>query len=304
MTGDNVRKYSVAHTINGKEQLKQFLKLQKLHGTILRMMCPKQRSTPVASMEMMFYVSPLELVIKGEAIKAHMRNIHMLLHDWPSMNKKGQVGNLQANWDLCKQFRVPDMEWDQKAAKLRFDNNYIVKEDSYKKGLYVSCPGAITVYTDRSKVNEKATNDDEDDEEGENSNEEVETVEQVGCRFVVMRSDNEEQKEKIDYGCFHMQDYNSVYQAETMAMHRAVIHLLKTGRGKRRRRIFLLTDSKSLVQSLKRHQQDKKTVNNLIMLLNLLGAYDDIRVRWVMALAQCDGNNIATGEHTAAVLGG
>ncbi len=54
-----------------------------------------------------------ELIIKGEAIKAHMRNIHMLPHDWPSMNRKGQVGLLQANWDLCEQFGVPDMEWDK-----------------------------------------------------------------------------------------------------------------------------------------------------------------------------------------------
>ncbi len=29
--------------------------------------------------------------------------------------------------------------------------------------------------------------------------------------FIVMRSDNEEQKEEIEYWCFHLQDYNSVY---------------------------------------------------------------------------------------------
>ncbi len=175
------------HHINGKEQLKQ---LQKLHGTILRMMCPKRRSTPVAGIEMMFYVPPLELVIKGEAIKAHMRNIHMLPHDWPGVSKKGQVRHLQANWDLCEQFGVPDMEWDKEATKLRFDNNYFVEEDCYEKGLDVSWPGAIMVYTDGSKVEEKLTNDDENDDDAENNNKETETMEQLGCGFVVMRLNN------------------------------------------------------------------------------------------------------------------
>ncbi len=108
-----------------------------------------------------------------------------------------------------------------------------------------------------------------------------------------MKSDNDFNQEEIDYGCFHLQDYNSVYQAETKAMQRAVIHLLKTRRGKTRRKVFFLTDSKSLVQALDRHQQDKRTVNNLVTSLNLLGAYDEVRIRWVKAHAQCAGNNRA-----------
>ena len=145
------------------------------------------------------------------------------------------------------------------------------------------------VYTDGSLVQEKIENEDEDDENPEEEKREP----KVGCGFVVMKCDENEQKEEVDYGCYHLQDHNSVYQAETTAMHRAVMHLLKTRRGELPRRIYLLTDSKSLVQALKGHQHDKKTVNNLVTSLNLLGAYDQVRIRWVKAHAQCAGNNRA-----------
>ncbi len=264
-----------AHSITQKDQIQ---KLRKLHGTILRMMCPKRKSTPVAGMEMICYVPPLELVIKGEAVKAHMRNIHMLPHDWPSINKKGTAGHVQANWWLCEKFDVPDMEWDRETAKLHFDNNYYVEEDSFEKGLDISWPGALMVYTDGSLVKEEI--------DGEKQN-------RVGCGFYIMKSDFDCVKEELDYGCFHLQEHNSVYQAETTAMHRAVIHLLKTRHGERRRRIYLLSDSKGLVQSLQRHWQEKKTVNSLIESLNILGSYDDIHIRWVKAHANCVGNNRA-----------
>ncbi len=77
-------------------------------------------------------------------------------------------------------------------------------------------------------------------------------------------------------------------------MHRAVIHLLKTRHGERRRRIYLLSDSKGLVQSLQWHWQEKKTVNSLIEYLNILGSYDDIHIHWVKAHANCVGYNWRT----------
>ena len=283
-----------SHSIKHDEQLK---KLRRLHGTILRMMCPKRRSTPVAGMEIMFYVPPLELVIKGEAIKAHMRNIHMLPHDWSGLNLKGQVGHVWANWDLCKQFDVPDMEWDREAAKLHFNNNYVVEEDSYEKGLDVDWEDAIFAYTDGSLIKENPKDSDTSDDESVASNDvnksNNEKVTHVGCGYVIMESNKDFEKEEVDYGCFHLQEHHSVYQAETTAMHKAATHLLRSRRGERRRRIFLLTDSKSLVQSLNRHLQDKKTVNSLVATLNLLGAYHDVRIRWVKAHAQCAGNNRA-----------
>ncbi len=154
----------------------------------------------------------------------------------------------------------------------------MVEEDSFEKGHDVSWPGALMVYTDGSLVKEEV--------DGEKQN-------HVGCGYYIMKSNFDEVKEEQDYGCFHLQDYNSVYQAETMAMHRAVIHLLKTRYGEQKRRIYLLFNSKGLVQSLQRHWQEKKTVNSLVESLNILGSYDNIHIWWVKAHSNCVGNNRA-----------
>ncbi len=94
------------------------------------------------------------------------------------------------------------------------------------------------VYTDGSLVKEEI--------DGDKQN-------HVGCGFYIMKSDRDGVKEEQNYGCFHLQEDNSVYQAETTAMHRVVIHLLKTIHGERRKRIYLLSDSKGLCQSLQWH---------------------------------------------------
>ncbi len=54
-----------------------------------------------------------------------------------------------------------------------------------------------------------------------------------------------------------------------------------------------MTDSKSLCQSLMRHWEDKKTINNLINTLNVLGTYARVRIRLVKAHTNSEGNNRA-----------
>ncbi len=78
-------------------------------------------------MDVMFYVSLLELVLKREAIKAHMRNIHILLHVRPSTNNEGKDGYLQAIWDLCKEFGVSDLEWAKKLQNYAFTTTTSLK---------------------------------------------------------------------------------------------------------------------------------------------------------------------------------
>ncbi len=82
------------------------------------MMCPKRRSTPVAGMEMICHVPPLELFIKGEACKAYIRNMNMLPYEWSGVGKNGTFGHLQANELLCEEFGIPEMEWDRQIAQV------------------------------------------------------------------------------------------------------------------------------------------------------------------------------------------
>ncbi len=110
--------------------------LRKIHGLVLRMLCPKRRSTPVAGMEMMAYIPPLEVFLKGEAVKAYVRNKPVLSDQWKHWrkNKYKAHGHLQANEELCRQYKVPDLKWDREAARLWFNNCFTIDDSSYEKG--------------------------------------------------------------------------------------------------------------------------------------------------------------------------
>ena len=259
-----------AHSVNLKSQLKE---LRKLHGLILRMICPKRRSTPIAGMEMICYIPPLELFLKGEAVKSYLRTRQMLPHDWPSLNTRGNCGHMQANEMLIEEFDVPEMEWDRQAATLHFDNNFVVEEESMTKGEDISPPSAALVYSDGSRI-----------QDGEKAN--------VGSGFIVAHTDANAEKTTMGHMSYQLPEYCSVYQAETTAMHRAAMHLLRK-REANERVTYLLTDSKSLVMTLQRHWSDKKTIACLLNTLNQLGTYTDLRIRWIKAHAQAEGNNKA-----------
>ncbi len=68
-----------AHSIEYKHQT---TKLKRLHSLITRLLAPKRKSTLIAGMEMIAYIPPLDIYLKGEAIKSYIRNHVSLPHNW------------------------------------------------------------------------------------------------------------------------------------------------------------------------------------------------------------------------------
>ncbi len=135
-------------------------------------------------MEMICYVPPLELFIKGEACKAYIRNMNMLPYEWSGVGKNGTFGHLQANELLCEEYGIPEMEWDRQIARLNLDKKYTVEEDSFAEGKDVQPMNyhpTTVVYTDRSLVKE---------------NDQVD----VGSGFFVKQKDNAKPPNELGYG--------------------------------------------------------------------------------------------------------
>jgi hypothetical protein len=117
-----------SHAVRYKYQLNQ---LRKVHGLVLRMLGPKRKGTPIAGLEMAAYLPPLDLYLKGESIKAYMRNKTALEIGWDGLNKQRQtVGHLHLIKKAAEAMGVPDSEWDRGPAHLHFDNNFTVEVES------------------------------------------------------------------------------------------------------------------------------------------------------------------------------
>ena len=233
-------------------------------------------------MEMLLYVPPLELFLKGEAIKAQVRNQDALQLDWAGVNSNGDVSHMVANDLLSDSYGVPDVVWDKQAARLRFDNRFTVETDSFEAGDDICPPNSVIVYTDGSRIKDKDTG-----------------VFNVGSGFLVTKTDVKGERTVVGHESHHLQDYNTVFQAEATAMERAARYLFRNTM-RNPKQVYILTDSMSLLQSLQKHWADKRTINKLLDTLNDLGAHANVKLRWVKAHANSEFNKRAD---TLAKLG-
>ena len=181
-----------AHTIRYQHQIN---KLKRLHSLITRMLAPKRRSTPIAGMEMIAYLPPLDIYLKGEAIKAYMRNQTVLPHDWDgrSSGNRKAIGHILAVRQSIGTYQIPTMYWDRCPHIFNFNPKYIVDTSSYDQGDDVNYPNSWNCYTDGSKLSQEG---------------------QVGARFLIVETTRCLGKRVKGSGSFHLQDFNTVYQAE------------------------------------------------------------------------------------------
>jgi ribonuclease HI/retron-type reverse transcriptase len=261
-----------SHAVRYKSQLNQ---LRKVHGLVLRMLGPKRKGTPIAGLEMAAYLPPLDLYLKGESIKAYMRNKAALEIGWDGLNKQRQtVGHLHLTKKAAEAMGVPDSEWDRGPAHLHFDNNYTVEVESFDKGEDICPPRAILCYTDGSKQTK-------DDQIG------------VGCGFVVSETNKDGESKIIRESSYHLQEHNTVYQAEVTAIQKAAEHLYRLDERQHKKVTYILSDSRSALQALQKHWVSSKTLHKCIKSLNDLASKTEVRLRWIKAHVNHKGNEAA-----------
>ncbi len=258
-----------AHTIRYQHQIN---KLKRLHSLITRMLAPKRRSTPIAGMEMIAYLPPLDIYLKGEAIKAYMRNQTVLPHDWDgrSSGNRKAIGHILAVRQSIGTYQIPTMYWDRCPHIFNFNPKYIVDTSSYDQGDDVNYPNSWNCYTDGSKLSQEG---------------------QVGAGFLIVETTKCLGKRVKGSGSFHLQDFNTVYQAELTAISEAANHLIRLP--KLPDRIIILSDSRSSIMALKRYVTPSRTLERCMTALNTLGTRTSVILRWIKAHVGHRGNEMA-----------
>ncbi len=260
------------HSIRYKHQL---ARLKSMHGLVTRMLAPKRKSTPIAGLEMIGYIPPLDIFLRGEAVKAYVRNKHALPNTWSGINKKGTtVGHLALARETAEHIEVPDIEWDRQPERLHFDETFTIEEDSFLFGKDISPANSLVCYTDGSKQTK-------------------EDIVGVGCGFVVFGTNKEGEATRITDGSFNLDPRNSVYQAEVQAITQAANSIYRLHDDKIRKITYIMSDSRSALQTLQRHWIGSKSVEQCLAALGNLATKTEVRLRWIKAHANHRGNEEA-----------
>ena len=258
-----------AHSI---QYLHQTKKLKRLHAIITRLLAPKRKSTPIAGMEMIAYLPPLDIYLKGEAIKSYVRNRLALPHDWdglPSAKRK-TTGHIKAVRQYLGTFQIPALVWDRRPHTFNFHPTYEVDESSYQKGEDVVIPNMWNCYTDGSKLSKDG---------------------QVGAGFVLTSNRSNTSQIPLITKSYHLQDYHTVFQAEMTAINKAAHEIL--AREDIPPQITILSDSKSSIMALRKYATPSKTLQTCMNVLNELGSKTKLVLRWIKAHVGHIGNEKA-----------
>ena len=132
--------------------------LERLNRLALLTLGHFRRSTPTAGLEVLTYIPPLDISIKGEAaMGAYRTRKHQL---WPINETSGTVKSKQGHRKTCQTyldaFEVGDIGEDDKIDQVQFwDNQFQVISSSFERGIPFEL-AKYNIYTDGSRLDEKA----------------------------------------------------------------------------------------------------------------------------------------------------
>ena len=108
-------------------------KFKRINALALRMMAPQRKSTPIASMEMITYMQPLDIFIQGEVVTAYFRNKHLLIG--PDDRVRPAGGHVEYAEDLLALMEIPEQStWDRGKTLYSLDKAFTVDKETYLKG--------------------------------------------------------------------------------------------------------------------------------------------------------------------------
>ena len=96
------------------------------------MITPVRRSTPVKTMEIIYDLIPLHLLIQKEAIASLARNRHCMVLDWPGQNEKRKtyIGHLKY-WSYKLQETEIEIDENYRVSDLIWHKLYTINVDSF-----------------------------------------------------------------------------------------------------------------------------------------------------------------------------
>ena len=235
-------------------------KLSKLNRLMAITMMPTRKNTPTAGLEVILDLMPLELKLEEHALKAFLRIIPKSRYKWDGIPLVGsECGHLKWGKDKLHDLGFTDFSFDD-ASELNLDSKYEVDLDSFKSGLPDSNSNTLC-YTDGSKMGDD-----------------------TGYGFgitqgeTLLHSDNGK-----------LQNYNTVFQSEVFAIHKCCEVLLEMDMND----VTIFSDSQAALKALVSLEVKSKAVKNCIDILNRVGDFCSVQLKWVKAHVGHTGNELA-----------
>ena len=100
-----------------------------------------------------------------------------------------------------------------------------------------------------------------------------------------------ENNNKNHYASESLNNYNTVYQAETIAIHEAASYLIRNNT--MNTPIYFFSDSQATIRALTNHTIKSHTTLECIKILNTLGLNNKVTIKWIPGHKGYDGNEIA-----------
>lgn len=225
-------------------------------------------------MEMILYLTPLDIYLKGVMVKSYVRNKELLPHDWSGLPRNGSrrgCGHILTCQETLQEFNIPDLKWDRRETVYHFDTKYQVDQTSFAEGEDITPHNAILCYTDGSRIDDH-----------------------TGAGFCLYDTDREGAKTIRGQYSFHLDDYNTVYQAELSAILAGTTMMLRMAmRNQLPKETVILSDSMSSLMALEKPITNSEVLHRCICALKFLARFTSVTLRWIKAHNGYAGNELA-----------
>ena len=246
-----------AHKITQK-QIKQMKKLDRITTTA---MAPIRRSTPQATLEIMFDLTPIDLLIEQLGAASFMRTRAHLQQfaETPAghLNRWSQIINrlnIEGETDIQESTATLNRPYNVNIVSLTTDTRKFIRHSEY------------TAYTDGSKIDD-----------------------QTGAGIIIYKH-----REIIYKQSYSLPASASIFQAELEAIRQAAAFFNRNKTRYPARYIKILVDSQAALKALANNTIKSRTVDRTVQELSKLGyEIPRLTLSWIKAHVGYEGNELA-----------
>ena len=215
-----------------------------------------RRSTPTAGLEIFGYLPPVDLFVKGEAIKAWFRIKETRQEKWDGIgNLKIQKGHRKYLTDSVNKWELKEYEWDDIPLTQKFHGNY--DTDAGPRERAVPTPLGSTLIHTYGRVQKQG----------------------ASASFIIRQGENDWKGEHIPLGNFPTSLQAKIFAISAAAQY--TVHSEKGGRNAPP--VVILSDSRMAIQMLDSPKIKSKIVAECTRILDKLGENTKVQISWTMA---------------------
>jgi len=251
------------HEIDTKFLIK---KLKSLDRLATRSMATMHRTTPQASLEIMFNILPIDLHIQETGLNTYRRLSSNLPTTWDppkTLRLRHATPHLKYWGNLAEELNIHFRQTDEISDTV-WERHYTVNTDSFDGKSKHTRKSEYTIYTDGSKTNNG-----------------------TGAGFVLYHK-----KDIIHTESFKLPDTATVFQAEVEAIYQACKHI--DDRKYNCKYVKILSDSQAALRALNNVKFKSRVVEKTAEAIeNLALLARTVRLAWIKAHVGTEGNEAA-----------